>query len=93
MIEPQIPDVLSTLRNPGTTIALEGTLGPPDFVVATGTRRHRSGSVWCVTMEHGAEDPFGDAGPRDYPVFHYDELILDADGRELVGNFDCFPDF
>lgn len=79
----QIAEALRELRDPGGSIALHGTLGPPDFDVATGARRPQDqGSVWCVTHEEEGE-----------VVFHYDALSFDASNRGLVGQLECIPDF
>jgi hypothetical protein len=82
MGQSSIADVLRSLENPTTSIALEGTLGPPNFEVATGTRRTMAGSVWCVTREADHD-----------PEFHYDVLVLDDSGNNLVGELDCLLDF
>jgi hypothetical protein len=93
MGQSRIGDVLLALRNPAAAIALEGTLGPPDFDVETGTRRRAEGSVWCVTR---------DAEQR--PIFHYDVLTLDESTSsvgvienpqtsKLVGELGCLPGF
>jgi hypothetical protein len=42
----QIPEVVNSLYA-GDSIALDGTLGPPDFDVPLGVR-HSQGSVYCV---------------------------------------------
>lgn len=82
MGQSSIADVLRSLENPTTSIALEGTLGAPNFEVATGTRRTTAGSVWCVTRDVDHD-----------PEFHYDVLVLDDSGNDLVGELDCLLDF
>ncbi len=82
MGQPGIRVVLFALRNPAASVALEGTLGEPDFDVAAGTRRGAQGSVWCVTR---------DAEQR--PEFHYDVLVLDSSGGALIGELGCVPGF
>jgi hypothetical protein len=91
MGQAQIGDVLLALRDPAASIALEGTLGLPDFDVETGTRRRGEGSVWCVTR---------DAEQR--PAFHYDVLVVDESKprvapalppSSLVGELGCIPGF
>ena len=82
MGEAEIPAVLSELRKPRATIALQGTLGAPDFDATTGTRRRAEGSVWCVRLER-------EAGA----VFEYDQLALDDANDTLVGELGCIPGF
>jgi hypothetical protein len=82
MGEAHVPDVLSALSDLEATIALEGTLGAPDFDIATGTRRGGEGSVWCVTPE--SETTF---------AFHPDVLVLEPSRSSLVGDFGCIPGF
>lgn len=91
-----IGNVVAALQAPGTPeISLVGTLGPPDFNMATGARIS-TGDVWCVArdpMEAGA--PAG--GVNDNPPYYsYDVLRLVADGGSLDGGllqgaFPCYP--
>jgi hypothetical protein len=82
MGESYVPEVLSALSDLEATVALEGTLGAPDFDIATGTRRGGVGSVWCVAPE--GQETF---------AFHRDVLVLDPSKSSLVGEFDCFSEF
>jgi hypothetical protein len=59
------------------SLSLQGTLGPPDFDVSTGSRL-ADGSVWCIAEVDGEF------------TYHYDVLRLDRSSGELYGDFDCF---
>lgn len=73
-----IPEVLSVLSSSSEArVSLNGTLGPPNFDAATGTRRE-AGSVWCV-------DPNG--------IQHSDVLRYDVETGELTGEFPCIAGF
>jgi hypothetical protein len=73
----QIPDVKAMLAVAGGRVALQGTLGPPDFDASTGARQG-VGSAWCV-----------DEGP----VVHYDALRYDKTSKTLDGELPCFEGF
>jgi hypothetical protein len=73
-----IPEVLSVLSSSSAArVTLNGTLGPPSFDSATGTRQD-AGSVWCVDAD-GFE--------------HADVLRYDADSGQLTGEFSCISGF
>jgi hypothetical protein len=82
MGQEQIPAVLAKLNeSPSTSIALEGTLGPPDFDVTTGTRLYTPSSAFCVADEDGVL------------VYRHDVLRYDQKRGVLTGDFDCFAGF
>lgn len=82
MGQEHIPAVLAKLNeSPSTSIALEGTLGPPDFDVETGTRLHTPSSVFCIAEDDGAL------------AFRHDALVYDPALDALEGDFDCFAGF
>ena len=58
----------------GASIALHGTLGPPEFDAVEGTRRG-TGSVWCVDESLDVR---------------YDALRFDEATEGLTGDFPCF---
>jgi hypothetical protein len=60
-----LPAAYRTLENPTSAIALNGTMGPPDFDARTGARS-TAGAVWCIAE-----------GPR----LETDVLRLDEDGQ------------
>jgi hypothetical protein len=62
------------LEEPGSSIVLDGTMGPPNFDPATGAR-DLPGSVWCFNYKTGAIDD--------------DVLRLTPEGT-LTGTFSCF---
>jgi hypothetical protein len=70
----QIPAVKAMLAVAGGKVALEGTLGPPDFDASAGARRG-TGSVWCVDEDL---------------VHRFDVLRYDAGSKGLTGTFPCF---
>jgi hypothetical protein len=77
---------LGYLRDdPARTIALQGTLGPPDFD-ENGARRG-TGSVWCLER---STDPSSSA-----PVWNlaWDVLRYDPTAGALSGTFPCFDGF
>lgn len=79
-------DALGYLEgDPGNTIALQGTLGPPDFDEHGG--RRGVGSAWCLERA-----PLPTSGVLTWHI-HFDALRYDPAGATLSGNFPCFPDF
>jgi hypothetical protein len=67
------------------TIALQGTLGPPEFH-ANGARIG-VGSVWCMAQ---VADPELSSNPWEY---RYDVLRYDPETSDLTGTFPCFDGF
>jgi hypothetical protein len=59
------PPAFVALDAPGSSIVLNGTMGPPNFDPQTGARRE-PGTVWCVDEQR---------------VIHDDMLRLDTDGH------------
>jgi hypothetical protein len=79
--EEDIPAVLAELNaGPNASVALEGTLGPPDFDVETGARKHTPSSAFCITG--GGDEPL---------AYRHDALRYDPERDVLTGSFDCFP--
>jgi hypothetical protein len=71
----QIADASRYLRREADgSIALHGTLGPPEFDVTHGTRRG-TGSVWCFDQTL---------------TIRYDVLRFDEATQGLSGSFPCF---
>jgi hypothetical protein len=73
-----IPRAMRVLAVSEGGISLRGTLGAPNFDVATGMRSG-SGSVWCI--EAKAPERF---------AYRYDVLRWNDAGDALVGDFPCF---
>jgi hypothetical protein len=76
-----IPNVFSALKN-GDDIALNSTLGPPDFNPDTGVRPAIP-SVYCFKWD--AESLM--------PEHALDELRYDAGSDSFTGTYDCLDDF
>jgi hypothetical protein len=74
-------DAFATLAVGNSTIQLNGTLGPPDFNPADGTRQS-AGSVWCI-----------DASGFHADVLRYVPNDADPTAATLAGDFTCIPDF
>jgi hypothetical protein len=76
-------DIESVLSTATASVSLFGTLGPPVFTLAKGTRIG-AGSVYCVTR--GADN--------QSPVYAYDVQRVsgttDAGAPGLTGNFSCY---
>ncbi len=79
-----VEDVVQALtENHARRLALQGTLGPPDFDVATGTRRTKT-SIYCMS-------PRDQAGTSwDYQP---DILRYDPESDTLVGEQTCIAGF
>ncbi len=67
-------NIISWLKTPSSTMALQGTLGPPDFLTSAGTRKG-SGSVWCI-----------EGIPPNNLTYHLDVLRHDEEADVLVGD-------
>jgi hypothetical protein len=75
-----IADVYAALAEPAATIALNGTLGPPDFDATSGVRR-ATPSVFCF-----------EATPSSLTL-RVDVLRYDAVLDEFTGTYPCMPNF
>ena len=69
----QQANIISWLRTPSSDMALQGTLGPPDFNLAAGTRKG-VGSVWCMSGLPGSW------------TYRFDVLRHDEETDTLVGD-------
>jgi hypothetical protein len=79
--EEDIPAVLAELNaGPNASVALEGTLGPPDFDAQTGARKHTPSAAFCIT-----------GGGDEALAYRHDALRYDPERDVLTGSFDCFP--
>jgi hypothetical protein len=76
-----ITNVFKALGDPATTIELDGTLGPPDFDVATGTRID-NGSIYC----------FDDSMLQGLTL-RSEVLRYDPSSGQFTGSFPCIPGF
>jgi hypothetical protein len=75
-----VANILATLKVSGSTLSLQGALGPPDYNVGTGVRTAKP-SVWCLG-----------GGFPDY-VFQSDVMSYDATNDTLIGDLPCVPGF